>query len=410
MTGGPGASHLAVLARMAVIDVARRPWRLAFLAAGIALAGATSFGALVFHAAIGGALERSMARLGADAAVLPAGVTPNLTPALLTVEPSNRSLPAGAMAALAAMPAVQAVAPQRTLQLADAAGHLPFDVIVFDRAADLTVQPWVVERLERPFSRGDVIVGGRRPEAVGERTVIQGEPIVVHGRLGLAGAGPFERAMFMAPDTARRLADAGATLADGSPFPQDPLASPSGALVRLRPGGGPEALRFAAASVDGVTVVTGSGSQVQVRQSVAALAGGSRATLFLALVAPAVLVGVAYTGMLAERRRELGTMRAIGVSRGAVIVTVAVESAIAAGTGAVAGIAVSAAVIAGFLRTVGFELEQRSIDLVLPPIAECAAYAAVSGAAAVSTAMLGAMAAAFIAARREPWALLRGES
>ena len=121
MTGGPG-SHLAVLARMA----------------GIALAGATSFGALVFHAAIGGALERSMARLGADAAVLPAGVTPNLTPALLTVEPSNRSLPAGAMGAFAAMPAVQAVAPQRTLQLADAAGHLPFDVIVFDPAADLS--------------------------------------------------------------------------------------------------------------------------------------------------------------------------------------------------------------------------------------------------------------------------------
>ncbi|HBB75885.1 MAG TPA: ABC transporter permease, partial [Planctomycetaceae bacterium] len=73
---------------MAVIDVTRRPWRLGFLAAGIALAGAAAFGALVFHAAIGRSLDRSLARLGADAAILPAGVTANLTPVLLSVEPS----------------------------------------------------------------------------------------------------------------------------------------------------------------------------------------------------------------------------------------------------------------------------------------------------------------------------------
>lgn len=160
MTSGGRWSSLLVLARMAVIDVTRRPWRLGFLAAGIALAGAAAFGALVFHAAIGRSLDRSLARLGADAVILPAGVTANLTPVLLSVEPSAATIPPEAIEQLSVAPMVETVALQRTLKLADASGHLPTDVVVFDAATDLTVQPWVEERLERPFGAGDVLVGG----------------------------------------------------------------------------------------------------------------------------------------------------------------------------------------------------------------------------------------------------------
>lgn len=409
MTVQGGASHLPVLVRMAVIDVTRRPWRLGFLAAGIALAGAASFGALVFHAAIGRSLDRSLARLGADAAILPAGVTANLTPLLLTVEPSSAVVAAGVLERIAALPVIEALAVQRTLKIADSGGHLPIDAIVFDPGADLTVQPWVVERLARPFAAGDVIVGGRRPEAVGERLMFQGVELVVHGRLGLTGAGPFERSIFLGPATARRLADARAVTADGQPFPTDPLASPSGALVRLVGGRGPEELRFAAAAVPEVMLIVGSGSQIEVRQAVATLADSSLVMLLVALVAPAVLVGVAYTGMLAERRRELGTMLALGVPRRDVVATVAVEAALAALAGTLVGIIVAAAVIAGFMRTVGFALEQRAIPLVIPSLEEVAWFALVSGTVVASTAIAGAVLAAWLAAGRQPWALLRGD-
>ena len=49
-------------------------------------------------------------------------------------------------------------------------------------------------------------------EAVGERIVVQNVELVVHGRLGLTGAGPFERSWFLTPDTARRLARDGHTI------------------------------------------------------------------------------------------------------------------------------------------------------------------------------------------------------
>lgn len=407
---GAAGYHLPVLVRMAVIDVGRRPWRLGFLAAGIALAGAATFGSLVFHASIGRSLDQSMARLGADAAIVPAGVTANLTPLLLTVEPGPAVINPLALAKISALPVVGQVAAQRSLKMADTSGHLPIDLIVFDPAADLTVQPWVEERLERPFRPGDVIVGGRRPEAVGERLMLQGVEATVHARLGLAGAGPFERSMFIGPETARLLAGAKAVMADGKPFPADPLDFPSGAMIRLAPGRGLEELRFAAASVPEVAIVAGGGSQVEVRQAVAALSGSSLATLLVALVAPAVLVGVAYAGMLAERRRELGTMLALGVPRRDIVVTVAVEAALAALAGAFAGIVMAFMIITGFTRTVGFFLRQRAITLAMPSYAECGWFAFLSALAVAATVVLAAMCAAWIAARRQPWTLLRGDA
>lgn len=410
MTVGGRASSLPVLARMVVIDVTRRPWRLGFLAAGIALAGAAAFGAIVFHAAIGRSLDRSLARLGADAAVLPAGVTANLTPVLLSVEPSSSTIPREAIDRLSASPVVAAVALQRTLKLADTSGHLPIDVVVFDPVTDLTVLPWVETRLERPFGAGDVLVGGRRPEAVGERIVVQNVELVVHGRLGLTGAGPFERSWFLTPDTARRLADAKVVMADGQRLPEEPLESPSGAVLRLAAGRGPEELRFAAASMPELQLVAGSGSQIAVRQAVKTLADSSLVMLLLALAAPAVLVGVAYTGMLAERRRELGMMLALGVPRSGIVVTVALEAALAAVAGSLAGVVLAAAGIAGFVRTVGFALEQQAIVFSMPSFGELVWYGVASGTLVATTAIVGAAIAAWVAAGRQPWALVRGDA
>ena len=71
----PAAGYRATLVRMALADAVRRPRRLALLAAGIAVAGAATFAALAVEAAIGRSLDRSLARLGADALVLPASVS-----------------------------------------------------------------------------------------------------------------------------------------------------------------------------------------------------------------------------------------------------------------------------------------------------------------------------------------------
>ena len=397
------------LARMAVADAVRRPWRLGLLAAGIAVAGAATFGALAIQTAIGRSLERSLLRLGADALIVPAEVVANLTPAILTAEPSSATLPPETVARIAALPVVERAASQRTLQLPDAGGHLPIDVVVFDAATDFTVRPWIVESLDRPLACGDVIIGGRRPERVGERLSMQGVDLVVHGRLGLTGVGPFERSMFVTGDTADRLAEAGIVDAAGAALPRHANATPSGILVRLAVGRGPDDLRFALAKIPGIGVSTGNGSQIDVRQAVATLARSSLAMLLVCLLAPAVLVGVAYTGMLAERRRELGLMLSIGLRRLDIVMVVTVEAAVAAVTGGLVGIVIAAALLAAFIRTVGFVLARREIPFVAPTLSECLWFGLMSLLLVTVAAVAAAAVAAAIAARREAWALVRGE-
>ena len=397
------------LARMAVADAVRRPWRLGLLALGIAVAGAATFGALTFQTAIGRSLERSLLRLGADALIVPAEVVANLTPAILTAEPSSATLPPETVARIAALPVVERAASQRTLQLPDAGGHLPIDVVVFDAATDFTVRPWIVESLDRPLACGDVVVGGRRPERVGERLSMQGIDLVVHGRLGLTGVGPFERSMFVTGDTADRLAEAGIVDAVGAALPRHANATPSGILVRLAVGRGPDDLRFALAKIPGIGVSTGNGSQIDVRQAVATLARSSLAMLLVCLLAPAVLVGVAYTGMLAERRRELGLMLSIGLRRLDIVMVVTVEAAVAAVTGGLVGIVIAAALLAAFIRTVGFVLARREIPFVTPTLSECLWFGLMSLLLVTVAAVAAAAVAAAIAARREAWALVRGE-
>ena len=397
------------LARMAVADAVRRPWRLGLLALGLAVAGAATFGALTFQTAIGRSLERSLLRLGADALIVPAEVVANLTPAILTAEPSSATLPPETVARIAALPVVERWASQRTLQFPDAGGHLPIDVVVFDAATDFTVRPWIVESLDRPLACGDVIVGGRRPERVGERLSMQGIDLVVHGRLGLTGVGPFERSMFVTGDTADRLAEAGIVDAVGAALPRHANATPSGILVRLAVGRGPDDLRFALAKIPGIGVSTGNGSQIDVRQAVATLARSSLAMLLVCLLAPAVLVGVAYTGMLAERRRELGLMLSIGLRRLDIVMVVTVEAAVAAVTGGLVGIVIAAALLAAFIRTVGFVLARREIPFVAPTLSECLWFGLMSLLLVTVAAVAAAAVAAAIAARREAWALVRGE-
>lgn len=397
------------LVRMAIADAIRRPWRLGFLAAGIAIAGAATFGSLAFQAAIGRSLEQSLMRLGADALVVPEGVVANLTPTILTVEPTKATLPAVTAARIASLPVVERATAQRTFQVADIGGHLPIDVVVFDAASDFTVRPWIVESLDRPWSRGDVLVGGRRPERVGERLTMQGVELVVHARLGLTGAGPFERSLFITDDTANALAASGVVDASGTALPRQATATPSGVLVRLASGRGPDELRFALASIPDTGVATGNGSQIDVRQAVAAVARGSLALLLVSLLAPAVLVGVAYTGMLAERRRELGLMLSIGLRRFDIMIVAAAEASVAAVAGGLVGIVIAAALLAAFMRTVGFVLSRREIPFVPPSVADCLWFGLLSLVLVTAAAVVAAMVAAAIAAGREAWTLVRGE-
>ena len=75
--------------------------------------------------------------------------------------------------------------------------HESADLIGFEPAQDFTVQPWLVEKINRPLQAGDVILGAARDGVLGSQLLIFGKPHVVYGRLGRTGVGTHERGVFM---------------------------------------------------------------------------------------------------------------------------------------------------------------------------------------------------------------------
>jgi putative ABC transport system permease protein len=379
--------------RLAVQNLARRPARTAVLAAAVALGGGAAFATATLLVAVRASMAAGADRLGADLALVPRDTLVNLTAALLTVEPSPHTLDATRADAVAALPGVARVAPQRAVRLPlDEAGHRhDVAVVAFDPARDFTVLPWLAAPLPRPLGPADVLVGARRPEQPGRPLELAGRTLTVAGRLERTGVGAFDHAVFVT---------FGAGLGDAT--------RASALLVRLEPGTGPERLRFALAAEADLKVVGGDALDTSVAHGFTALAGGLAAVAGLVLAGWAVLLGLVFSAVIDERRAELGLLLALGVRPGQVVRLVALEAALVTGLGAAAGVLAGAAVLLAVRRSLGHRLEELGVPLAWPPPGAVIAAAAGCVLLAALVGVLGAAVPAWRAARREPDVLVRG--
>jgi putative ABC transport system permease protein len=399
----------SLFVRLAVQHLGHRPVRSVLLALAVAVGGGAVFSASVLRQAIQDSMGVSLDRMGADLMVVPARTTVNLSAALLTVEPTPHTLDPATADRISRLPGVQVAAPQRYLALPAASKtHDDQDLIAFDPARDFTVLPWLRENLDRPLRRGDVIVGGRRGEAVGGEIRLFGRTLTVYGKLALTGVGPFERALFVSFDTASDLATAarettGRDVLDASPGRFSAL------LVRLRVGATPEQFRFAAARLAGVQVVAGNGLNTTVRQGMSTILNGAVHFTVLTLLTTALMVGAIYTGLLTERGRELGLLLAVGMRPAQVIRLILSEAALTTGLGGVCGVVLGTAVMILFQRSLGYYFESYQVPFTLPPAPDLAVTGFFSVLLCCAVGLVGALLPARRAVRREPYDLVRGE-
>jgi len=400
----------ALFVRLAVQHLGRRPGRTALLALAVAVGGGAVFASAVLRQAIEAGLGMSLDRLGADLMVVPRETTVNLSAALLTVEPTPHTLSPAAAEAVAALPGVQVAAPQQYFALPGAGDAHGGDVLIaFDPGRDFTVLPWLADRLDRPLRKGDVIVGGRRGETVGGEVRLFGRSFVVYGRLALTGVGPFEASLFAPFDTAREIG-AAARAATGRPLVEADPARPSALLVRLGLGATVAQFRFAAARLPGVQVVAGNGLNTSVRQGMSALLGGMVLFAAVTLVVTTLMVGVLYSGLMAERRRELGLLLAVGMRPGQLVRLILAEAALTTGLGGTCGVILGIGGLMLSQRSLGYYFETYHVPFALPAPGELAWTGLVSVLLCGAVGVLGALVPAWRASRREPYVLIGGES
>lgn len=401
--------HQALSIRLAVQNLSRRPWRGFLLALTVAVGGGAVFSALVLRQAIQKSGVLGLSRMGADLIVVPRETTTNLTPALLTAEPTPHTFPISIYDTVRKLPQVEQVAPQRYYSVVlRGQSHLHLEIIEFDPQNDFTVMPWLSSKLERPFRRGDIIVGGRREETVGPTIDLFGSQFTVYGKLSLTCVGPFERSIFLSADTASDVAQA-AERTVGHALMNTDSQSLSALLVRLEPGVTPQQFRFATADLTDVKVVAGSSLYASIRQGLSLLLGAAVGLTLLMLASTTLMVAALYSGLLAERRRELGLLLAIGLRPSQLRRVILAEAVLTTGLGGVCGVLVGVMGISLLQRSLGYYFDRLQMPFALPAPGWIVGAGAFSILLTCAVGMLGVFFPAWSVGRREPHELVRGD-
>jgi putative ABC transport system permease protein len=398
-----------LLAGLALQNIGRRKVRTALLMAAVAVSCAVVFAGSVLLRSIEASMSVGFSRLGADLLVAPADALINITAGLLTVEPTDQTVPAGLMAA--PISGVARIAPQRVLRTDQSGfgGHgESVDLIGFDREHDFTVQSWIAERLGRQMQSGDVIIGGARDLPVGSEIVLFGRPFRIYGKLGRSGVGTHERGIFMTMDDLLGLAPA-VREHIGKVAPMLDPGRVSGFLLELAPGTTELRVRFALLSrLSGVKVIAGESLMTGVRQSLEGLLDGSLVLVAMMFASTVIMVSVLFSAIVAERRTELGLLKAIGARRGQIVGLVVIEAMMVTGIGGLIGVVFGELLLRLFARSVVYHLSEMGIGFLWLGTANTILVAAACVVAATLIGAIGALAPAWRASRHDAYELILG--
>jgi len=399
-----------LLGRLALQNLGRRKARSLLLMAAVAIGTGVIFTGAALMRSIDLSMALGLTRMGADLMVVPDGALTNITAALLTVEPTDLVLDADALAK-ARVDSVGRYAPQKILRVQHSGigdHHEAVDFVGFDPARDLTIQPWLAEKINRPLQADDVILGAGRAAPLGSQVLIFGKPHTVYGRLARTGVGIHERGVFLplaAFDTMARQIPAG----EGTPAvaASDKV---TGFLVQLAPDATTLQARFAIlSSLKGVKVVTGDSTLSGIRQGLSALLNGLLALMVLLFASLALMVSVLFSAIVTERRVELGLLKAIGTQRSQMIGMLMIEAVIATGLGGVVGVIIGGLIMRFYEHSLIYYLERIGIPFIWLDWPRLAAFAGASVLLACVIGALGVLYPAWRASRRDPYDLVRGE-
>jgi putative ABC transport system permease protein len=404
-----------LLISLALQNLGRRKARSLLLIASVAIGSAVVFTGATLMQSIDRSMSVGFTRMGADMMVVPEGALTNITAALLVVEPTELVLDADALAK-ANLASVGRYAAQKIVRVEHSgvgSHHESVDLIGFDPARDFTIQPWLVERINRGLQAGDVILGAERDAPLGSQLLIFGKPHTVYGRLGRTGVGTHERGVFMPFATLEALAAViHGPMGGGGAAPPAALApgKVTGFLVELAPGATALQARFAILSaLSGAKVVAGDTTLSGIRQGLAALLDGILALMGLMFVSTALMVSVLFSAIVTERRGELGLLKAIGARRGQVIGMMVTEAVLATGVGGLVGVALGVLMLRLFERSLVYYLEKLGVPFVWLDTPRTIAFAVGAIVLASVIGALGVLYPAWRASRRDAYDLVRGE-
>ncbi len=416
-----------LLIRLAAQNVGYRRLRALLLGAAVMLGVGIGFVSFVAGWALREGIATSFARMGADLIVVPSSTLVNITASLLTVQPTEQTLPADLARQIAEIPGVARVAPQRIVPALVEGNAV--NLIAFDPAHDLSVLSWLEER--RPGPVEGLIAGSRLAARLEASLSVCGMPLSIYGRLGKTGVGPFDESYFLSFNAladivsfCRAAGTAGAPpakVADSevSPAavmnhadvcsPDLPLDRVSAFLLQLLPDAKPEQVKFSLAQFADVKIVEGNTVLTSSRQALSTLLIGIAVFTALQLTALLILVSLLFSAIVQERYREVGLLRAMGAKPGQVMTIILAEATIITGLGGLGGLGLGAAVLLMFARSLAFYFDLLGIPFSWPPLPVLQVGAIFAIVFSAILGLVGALLPAWRVRRMAPYALIRSQ-
>jgi len=326
--------------------------------------------------------------------------------ALLMGAPAGSSLPGDSMGRIANVAGVAAVSPQ--LYVGSLAGTPYLDdgdlsIVAFDPGTDFTVLPWIDGQLDRDLAEGEALVGSSVAVPEGQDAVeLGGSTLDVRARLQPTGT-ELDRSVLVTFDTARELARSTSSL--GGAQLAAPLDGVSAVMIELEPGARPQKVAVAILrAVPGVTPVLSPDMFAAYRAQIQGLLRSLLIILVLATALAVVVLAMVFSLAAHQRRRQIGVLRALGATRGAVLLALLLEAGFLALAGGIMGIALAAA---GVYLLRGALVDALGFPFDFPPVGSLAPYAAGGLGLALVVVGLAAVVPAVRIGRQEPASAMR---
>ena len=285
-------------------------------------------------------LELSRERLGADAILVPKYASASGSDLLFTALPENIYMDADILEQAKQLEGVEAMTPQfynQTLDLSCCDAGTTRRIVGYDSETDFILTPYLEEAGKQNVDAGEIILGSNfPPELLGQNYMLLGRKFTIVNLLQPTGSG-MDDIYFMDIDSARKLCLESPEIARNWKD-EDPFTKISVIMVKFAPGTDADAFvhQVEDSGLDCRAVLTSDTISALQHQLEAIMK-----VMFVLWAAALAIAVLALTGrfnpLAKERKKEIGLLRAIGLTKSTVFFLIIGETGAMALMGGILG-------------------------------------------------------------------------
>ena len=391
-------------------NVRRRPVRTAVLLVLTALLSLAVCGGTLLVSGLQKGLGSLEARLGADIMVVPyeARTKSNLESIVLQGNPGYFYMDNSRYEKIRGLDGIGQISAQFYLASASSGCcSIPVQIIGFDPETDFTVLPWLKRSYDGNLQAGDIVVGNDLNAFPGDTLTFYGIDCHVAAKLDKTGT-YYDSAVFTNIDTIQQLIGSSLDKGMNDFAGTDPQKVVSTVLINVAEGYSPEEV------MNDINIHVKKVKAVQTKEMISGISRSLQGTsdVIGVLIAAVWVLGLvilllAFTMSVNERKREFAVLRVIGASQGKLASIVMQEALLTGLCGSVLGTGLALVDMLGFRTAVS---EQVGLPFLLPGAGQTALLAVMSILAVLLAGILAAAVCAYRISRVDTALILRGDN